>query len=119
MLLKHLLRLLTLFALLVAPLAMLDRNAAVAAPQRADAGVSGGHCAEMAGSHDQAPPDQHEPAKTAECMTDCMMLCSGMLSVTSQLAEPPGPAPMAAAALRSPLVRGLAPQAEPRPPRFS
>jgi len=118
MLLKHLLRLLTLFALLVAPLAMLDGNAAVAAPQRADAGAISTHCAEMAGSHDQSPAE-HEPAKSAECMTDCMMLCSAMVSASSRLAEPLAPSPMAAAALRSPLVRGLAPQAEPRPPRFS
>ena len=117
MLLKHLLRLLTLFALLVAPLGMLAGNAAVAAPRTADASASSAHCAEMAGSHDESS-DEQEPAKSADCMTDCMMVCSGMLSMTAQLAEPLAPSSLAAAALRPPLVRGLAPQAEPRPPRF-
>jgi hypothetical protein len=116
MLLKQLLRLLTLFALLVAPLGMLGGNAAAAAPPSADAGASSGHCAEMAGSHD--PSDEQEPAQSVECM-DCMIVCSGMLSVAAQLTEPLAAARLTVAALRSPLVRGLTPQAEPRPPRFS
>lgn len=118
MLFKHLLRLLTLFALLLAPLGMLGGTPAMAAPQSADVSASGGHCAEMAGAHDQSS-DEQAPANSVECMTDCMMLCSGMLPMSAQLAEPLARSPMAAAVSISSLVRGLTPQAEPRPPRPS
>jgi hypothetical protein len=118
MLLKHLIRLLTLFALLLAPLGMLGGASAIAAPPRADASAGSSHCAEMASSRDQSS-DEQTPAKSIECMMSCMMLCSGLPSMTPQLAEPVAPSPMAAPVFVSSRVRGLTPQAEPRPPKLS
>lgn len=116
--LKQLVRLLTLFALLLAPLGMLGGASAMAAAPSADASAGSGHCAEMAATHDQAP-DKRTPAKSLECLMDCMVLCSGMPSVSVQLVEQMPPEPMAMLAARSAPVRGLTPQAEPRPPQFS
>lgn len=118
MLFKHLIRLLTLFALLLAPLGMLGGAPAKAAMPSAGESAGSGHCAETAASHEQAP-DEQAPAKSLECLMDCMVLCSGMPSVSIQLVEPMLPAPMVMLAARSAPVRGLTPQAEPRPPQFS
>ena len=118
MLLKHLTRLLTLFALMLAPLGMLGGASVMAAPPSATASAGGGHCAKMAASHDQSS-DEQAPVKSIECMMDCMMLCSGMLPITAHLDEPLAPSPMAAAVFVSSRVRGLTPQAEPRPPQLS
>ena len=115
---KNLVRLLTLLALLIAPMGMLGSHAAMATAPSVQAAASGGHCAETAGSHEQFP-DEQAPSKSLECMMDCMMLCSGMPAMTAQLAEPLSPSPMAAAISLSLPVRGLTPQAEPRPPQFS
>lgn len=115
---KNLVRILTLLALLIAPAGMLGGHAAMATAPSVDASAGSAHCADMAGSHDQSP-DEQAPAKSLECMMDCMMLCSAMPSMTAQLAEPLSPSPMAAAASLSLLVQGLTPQAEPRPPQFS
>ena len=118
MLLKPLVRLLTLFALLLAPLPMLGGASAMTASPLAGASASSGHCAEAAVPDDQAP-DKSAPAKSLDCLMNCMVLCSGMPSVSIQLAEPLPPAPLALTAAPSSLVRGLTPQAEPRPPQFS
>lgn len=115
---KNLVRLMTLLALLIAPLGMLSGTSAMAAMPSANTSISEGHCAEMAGSHDQTS-DEQAPTKSVECMLDCMMLCSGMLSIIPQLAERLELPPMALTASSSSLVRGLTPQAEPRPPQFS
>lgn len=118
MLRRHLFRLLTLLALLIAPLPMLAAAPAIAAPQAAPAGAEAGHCAEMDGMHERSA-DKQQPSKSADCLLDCMVLCSGLPSLWPQLAAPLPPASMAPAPLTSPLERGLSPQAEPRPPRMS
>lgn len=118
MLFKHSIRLLTLFALLFAPLGMLGGAPAKAAMPSAGESVGSGHCDEPVASHEQAP-DEQAPAKSLDCLMDCMVLCSGMPSVSIQLVEPMLPAPMIMLAARSAPVCGLSPQAEPRPPQYS
>lgn len=116
--LKHLFRLLTLFALLIAPLNMLgDKAEAMAATPKAEA-MASGHCAGMSELHEKSP-DKQFPSRSVECMLDCMMLCSGMPTMSPRLAEPVAPPPMAMPAFVPTLDQGLSPQAEPRPPQFS
>lgn len=117
MLVKHSLRLLMLVALLIAPLGMLGGTSVAASPV-AEQGASGGHCEEMAASHEKAP-DRQAPSKSADCLLDCMVLCSGMPSMPVQLAEPMPRAALPMAVPPSAAMSGLTPQAEPRPPRVS
>lgn len=118
MVIKNLVRILILMAWLVAPMGMLGSHTAMASTGNMQAATSDEHCTDMAGSHDQSS-DEQAPAKSIECIMDCMMLCSGILTMTPQLAERMEPSPMALAVSLSSLVRGLTPQAEPRPPQFS
>lgn len=117
MLLKHSLRLLMLVALLIAPLGMLGGESIAAVPA-AGQSASSGHCEEMAASPESVP-DHQAPTKSADCLLDCMVLCSGMPSMPVQLAEPMPHAPLPMAFPPSAPMGGLTPQAEPRPPRSS
>ena len=109
--LKHLVRLLTLLALLLAPLGMLSGHAAMAAPAPAKASASG-HCADMAGAQHEAP-DNPAPAKSI----DCMMVCSCIPPLAARLGEPPMRSEAPRASVLATLGLGLHPEAEPRPPR--
>jgi hypothetical protein len=109
MLLKHLARLLTILALLAAPVGMLSGHAAMAAP-----GVSGGHCAEVTEAHDQAP-EHAAPAVSV----DCAIACACVPPIGAQLAEAPPLADRAAATPPIAFVAGFNLTADPPPPRKS
>ena len=111
--LKHLVRLLTLLTLLLAPLGMLTSHAAMATPTPAKASA-GGHCAEMAGARHEAP-EKPEPTKSI----DCAMVCSCIPPFTARLGEPPMRSEVPRASVLAALDMGLHPEAEPRPPRIS
>ena len=110
--LRALIRLFVLVAMLIAPIGMVGSHAAMAAPHAPQAASS--HCADMAGSHEQAPADK-APGKSI----DCMIACACVPSPGVRLADPPlavtGPEPAMIVALAG----GLNPAADPPPPRFS
>ena len=109
--LRALLRLFVLAALLLAPLGMVGSHAAMAAPRASE--TASGHCADMAGSHDQAPADQ-APGKSI----DCMIACACVPSPGVQLADPPLPVAAPEPAMIVSLAGGLNPAADPPPPRL-
>jgi hypothetical protein len=109
MLLKHLARLLTVLALLVAPVGMLSGHTPMAAP-----GVSGGHCTELTEVHDQAP-DHAAPAVSI----DCAIACACVPPIGAQLTGAPPLADRAAAAPAVAFVVGFNPAADTPPPRKS
>lgn len=111
--LRALLRLFVVLTMLVAPIGMVGGHAAMAAPAAPQASA-GGHCGDMAGSQEQAPPDK-APGKSI----DCMIACACVPSPGVQLADPPlavaGPEP----AMIVSLIGGINPAADPPPPRLS
>lgn len=111
--LRALLRLVMVLVMLIAPIGMVGSHAAMAAPQTSEASA-GGHCADMAGAHDQAPAEQ-APGKSI----DCMIACACVPSPGVQLAEPPLAVAAPEAAMIVSLAGGLNPAADPPPPRFS
>jgi hypothetical protein len=111
--LKHLVRLLTLLALLLAPLGMLSSHAAMATPAPSKSSA-GGHCAEMGGARHDAP-EEPAPANTI----DCTMVCSCIPPLGARLGEPPLRSEAPRSRVRSTFDMGLHPEAEPRPPRPS
>ena len=109
--LQQLARLLTILALLLAPMSMLSGHAAMAAPM---ADAERGHCAEMAGAQDESP-DQPASGNSIECMIACAcvpptgaQLFGAPLVIKS--ADIPGLADF---------VVGSNPSADPPPPRLS
>ena len=111
--LRALLHLFVLAALLLAPIGMVGNHAAMAAPQAPQA-LPSGHCADMTGSHEQAPADK-APAKSI----DCMIACACVPTPTVQLADPPLPVAVPGPAMIASLAVGLNPAADPPPPRRS
>ncbi len=111
--LRAFLRLFVLAAMLIAPIGMVGGHAAMAAPQAPQASASG-HCADMAGSHQQAPADK-VPGKSI----DCMIACACVPSPGVQLADPPLPVAAPEPAMIVALADGLNPAADPPPPRLS
>jgi hypothetical protein len=116
----RLLRLLTIVALLLAPLTMVSEHAAMAmpAPVAADAethhmGSAGQseHCAGMAERSDD------DTAPQSDCMTDCAIACSAIPPLRSEMAAHD---PIVALVEPLPLVAGidgLHPESDPPPPR--
>ena len=110
--LKHLVRLLTLLALLLAPAGMLGSHIAMAAPQAAGA-AGGGHCAEEGMSHEA--PGGEKPKQSI----DCFIACSCVPALGAQLAERTLVAELPASGAPNAMGSGLNPQADPPPPRIS
>jgi hypothetical protein len=109
--LKHLARLLTILALLLAPAGMLSGHAAMAAPASS---AAEGHCSEMAGTHDETS-DQTAPGSSIECMIACA--CVPPLGI--QLTGAPPVVESAEVVGLSKFVVGVNPSADPPPPRRS
>jgi hypothetical protein len=107
------LRLFVVLTMLMAPIGMSGGHAAMAAPRAPDS-AAGGHCADMAGGHQQAPGDK-APGKSI----DCMIACACVPTPGVQLADPPlalaGPQP----AMIVSRIGGINPAADPPPPRLS
>lgn len=114
--LTRLWRILTIFALLVAPLGMLSGHAAMAMPGPAATAMeheamtsSGGHCA------DQDRQSGQQRGSSIDCMIACSALPSAAFQVADQTAtHTPAPTPALASSLR-----GRHPESDPPPPRLS
>lgn len=114
--LTRLVRILTILAMLVAPLGMMGGHAAMAMPVPAQPAMdhmaamsTAGHCADM----DKQSEDQRGSG------IDCMIACSALPSAESEIAAHP----LAATVVQPiPLVEGLSglhPESDPPPPRFA
>lgn len=116
MLLRRLLLALTLFALLLAPVAMMGDHAAMAAPAPVAAEQShemmtagSGHCADS----------QRPVGGDVGPAVDCMVACACVPSFAAPVTEPPTVPQMAPTVASIDAVAGLNAQAEPPPPRLS
>ena len=115
---RSLVRILTLLALLVAPLGMVGEHAAMAMPSASAVSNHGqtsepsAHCAEM-GSQTQ---DGDETSPSGDCL-DCAVTCSALPAIGNLVSEPAlGPAMARSLALVA-RVRGLHPESDDPPPR--
>lgn len=114
MALKHLVRLLTLLAVLFAPASMLGSDMAMAAPQSSQAAAAGSHCAEPQGMDHEAPGGE-APGKSIDCLIACSCVPAFGAQLGARAFFVEAPATWALATLES----GLNPQADLPPPRFS
>jgi len=117
----HFLRFLVLLALLLAPVSMASTHAAMALPAPQSAmtdhhmAPAAGHCADMATARDEAPADDSAPLENI----DCAIACSCMPSTVGVVGERPSFTARVHHTEPSPLLTGLSPQAEPRPPKLA
>jgi hypothetical protein len=111
----RLLRILTLAALLLAPFGMLGNHASAARTTMAV--PSGHHVAAMSAEHcaDTGQPAKDRPSSSI----DCMMACSAIAGIESELAEHPLPAAAPPEAMAPKAIHGLNPEADPPPPRLA
>jgi|GEM_PF-5239718 len=117
---QRLLQLVLLFALVLAPLTMMSAHAATpvsagVAAGHAVAQGAGGHCGEAAPTNGMEPAGDRAPAKSVDCTIACSCMppaagAPARQAAFAQRVHPPSPLP---------LLTGLNPQAEPRPPRSS
>ena len=116
----RLLRLLTIFAVLLAPLTMTGGHAAMAMPAAAKAmdhhsgqAMTAEHCAGMSGQSDDQSDHKSGPS------IDCMMACSCLPPAGTELAEHA----MLVAIVEPPALAagliGLNPESDPPPPRIA
>ena len=109
----RLLRFLTLFALLLAPLGMMRAHAAMAIPAQ-------GHSVHVMGSAAPSEPcgGMHQPSKQAPASSiDCTIACSVLAGVSVEVAAHPVPAAPAPSFLAAVSLHGLTPESDPPPPR--
>ena len=110
----RLLRILTLFAMLIAPLAMTSTHAAMAAP----AAVAGSHRAVVAPADHCGDMDQ--PARQRPVSgIDCTIACSALPSLASEFAAHPVPAAPEPPASLAGTLHSFHPEFDPPPPRFA
>lgn len=118
----HLVRMLTMLALLFAPLSMMSGHAAMAMPTGASASHheqntdQSAHCAEMAG---QSQEDDGDGSSPGDCLTDCAVACSAIPAPGSAMADQP-----MAPAMAQPLplvgrISGVHPESADPPPRIA
>ena len=120
---RRLVRILTMLALLFAPLSMVGGHAAMAMPTVAAASSDShheqmagqsAHCAEMAGETQggggSAPGD---------CLTDCAVACSAIPALGNVMADQPLAPAMAQLRPLVGRVRGLHPESADPPPRIA
>ena len=111
---KRLFQLLLAFAMLLAPLTMVGGGAAMAMPHGAAPEMAMDHCAGMdAPSKDQ--PSKDQPAADVDCLMTCAAVPPLVARLEAQLIAPAPLPPFVPAAAP----RGLDPEAETPPPRFS
>lgn len=116
----RLVRLLTIFAVLLAPLSMVGERAAMAMPAGPEASAHhsagpsrAGHCAEMSGqSEDEKAPD-------TQCLIDCAIACSAIPAGGSQMADQSMPVVMVQPQPLVGRLSGLHPESDPPPPRIA
>jgi hypothetical protein len=120
MLARRLIRILTMLALLLAPLSMVGEHAAMAMPAMANtashheqAADSSAHCAEMASD----TQDEDQGSRSGDCLTDCAVACSAIPPLGNTMVDHQV---VPAIAQPLPLVRriaGLHPESADPPPR--
>ena len=115
----HLVRFLTLLALLFAPIGMIDGHSAMAMPgtmavtdPTGFSGSQAAHCAET------SRESQDVPDSSSDCMKDCAVACSAIPALGSDMAE------VAPITLLQPVplarrIAGLHPESDPPPPRLA
>ncbi len=115
--LTRLWRILTIFAVLFAPLSMMSGHAAMAMPNlsassdmdHGQAGSPAGHCADM---------DQDQKGQTSPNI-DCMIACSAVPAEEFEVASHPAVHAVMPVGRLASLHRGLHPESDPPPPRLS
>ena len=115
--LPRLWRILTIFALLLAPLSMVGGHAGMAMPAPAatsvmdhgQAGSPAGHCADM---------DQDQSGQTSPSI-DCMIACSAVPAAEFVVASHPAVHGVMQTGALAGLHPGLHPESDPPPPRLS
>ena len=119
---RCLVRILTMLALLLAPLSMMGSHAAMAmtgaeamASMHTEVVEPPSHCADIVG---QAQHDE-QSSPLSDCKSDCAVMCSAIPALGSLMAERPlMPAMIQPIALPS-RVRGLHPESDDPPPRIA
>ncbi|TCJ38886.1 hypothetical protein E0504_11265 [Parafrankia sp. BMG5.11] len=112
-------RILALFAIVLAPMSMMGAPAAMAQPQppasashHEQSAAESGHCAEMRGEEDSGGSDPQQ-----DCLSDCAVACAAISVLGAPLPEPH---PLPAIRHPAPLahwMRGLMAEAVDPPPR--
>lgn len=120
MLARRLVRILAIFAILLAPMSMMANSAAMAqatAPKSTlhheQSAAEGGHCSEMSGAtqeNDGSSPQQ-------ECLSDCAVTCAAIPVLGDPLQEPVLLLAMAHPVPLMNWMRGLNPESADPPPR--
>ena len=121
MVMRRLVRILTMLALLLAPLSMIGGHAAMAMPAEASAssshlegaGEPSEHCAEMSGQTE----DEGRSSPVGDCLVDCAVACSALPSLGSAMADQAMAPAMAQQLPLESRVRGLHPESDDPPPR--
>jgi putative hemolysin len=118
---RRLVRILTMLALLFAPLSMVGGHAAMAMPAAAasashheQAGDQSAHCTEMGGE-----TEHDDGSSPGDCVTDCAVACSAIPALGSPMADQP-----MARAMAQPLplvgrMPSLHPESADPPPRIA
>lgn len=118
---RRLVRILTMLALLFAPLSMIGGYAAMAMPAAAAAAShneqaddQSAHCAEMAGQS-----EEDDGTSPGDCLTDCAVACSAIPALGSAMADQPMAPAMAQPLALVGRIRGLHPESADPPPRIA
>ena len=118
---RRLVRILTMLALLLAPLTMIGGHAAMAMPAAAtsashhdQAADPSAHCAEMSGE-----TQDDDGTSPGGCLTDCAVACSAIPALCSAMADRPMAPAMAQPLALAGRVRGLHPESVDPPPRIA
>ena len=118
---RRLVQILTMLALLFAPLSMVGGHAAMAMPSaemsaahHEQAAKQSAHCAETSGENQD---DMGGPP--GDCLTDCAVACSAIPALNSVMADQPMAPTMAQPLPLVGRVRGLHPESADPPPRIA
>ena len=118
---RRLVRILTMLALLFAPLSMIGGHAAMAMPAVAasashheQGGDQSAHCAEKGGE-----TEDDDGSSPGDCLTDCAVACSAIPTLGCVMADQPISPAMAQPRTLVGRVRGLHPESADPPPRIA
>ena len=118
MLVRSLVAVLTMLALLFAPLSMVSGYAAAAMPGQATSHVmvedGPGHCA---GTGSESPKDE-SGALPGDCLNECALTCSAIPALGDSIVERPRPLALIQPLPLASRVRGLHPESDLPPPRI-
>ncbi|HEX8444751.1 MAG TPA: hypothetical protein VF631_14000 [Allosphingosinicella sp.] len=116
---RRLVRILTMLALLLAPLSMVSEHAAMAMPaptasaHHEQAAGQSAHCAEMAGQTQTEDQD----SRSGDCLIDCAIACSAIPPLANIVADHTLPPALAQPLPLVSRIAGLHPESDDPPPR--